>query len=72
MTTETGSDSESKQEQEQQEGSGQQQQQQQQPPPKEVQQFDTEQFPAAAAHSTPVKKEQASEGSILPPWSRVK
>ncbi|XP_058871425.1 band 4.1-like protein 3 isoform X18 [Acipenser ruthenus] len=67
MTTETGSVSESKQEQEQQEGSGQQhaattqqqQQQQQQPlPPKEVQQFATEHFPAAAAHSTPVKKEQ--------------
>ncbi|XP_058878500.1 band 4.1-like protein 3 isoform X25 [Acipenser ruthenus] len=70
MTTETGSDSESKQEQEQQEGSGQQQQQQQQqqPPPKEVQQFDTEQFPAAAAHSTPVKKEQNGDrdGEVEP------
>ncbi|XP_041103757.1 protein 4.1-like isoform X6 [Polyodon spathula] len=61
MTTETGPDSESKQEQEQQEGSGQQHAATtQQPPatPKEVQQFDTEQFPAAASHSTPVKKEQ--------------
>ncbi|KAK1173704.1 band 4.1-like protein 3 isoform X2 [Acipenser oxyrinchus oxyrinchus] len=73
MTTETGSDSESKQEQEQQEGSGQQhaattqQQQQQQPlPPKEVQQFATEHFPAAAAHSTPVKKEQNGDREAEP------
>ncbi|XP_041101367.1 band 4.1-like protein 3 isoform X25 [Polyodon spathula] len=53
-------------------GLGQQQQQQQQqqqpPPPKEVQQFDTKQFPAAAAHSTPVKKEQNGDrdGEVEP------
>ncbi|XP_072460377.1 band 4.1-like protein 3 isoform X1 [Notamacropus eugenii] len=64
MTTESGSDSESKQDQEpeHQEASGQPGQAgaQQQPPEqplREEHQQALEQFPAAAAHSTPVKKE---------------
>ncbi|XP_074131736.1 band 4.1-like protein 3 isoform X28 [Sminthopsis crassicaudata] len=64
MTTESGSDSESKQDQEpeHQEASGQQGQAgaQQQPPEqplREEHQQALEQFSAAAAHSTPVKKE---------------
>ncbi|XP_015275714.1 PREDICTED: band 4.1-like protein 3 isoform X2 [Gekko japonicus] len=67
MTTESGSDSESKdQDQEQKEASGQQgttgtgtQKQQQQL--SEEQQNELEQFSAVAAHSTPVKKEQATD-----------
>ncbi|XP_036375017.1 protein 4.1-like isoform X10 [Megalops cyprinoides] len=68
MTTESGSESEPKQQQ-------QQQQQQQPPPPQEsnaavpaqapptqvTQPFDREQFPAAAGHSTPAKKDQNGE-----------
>ncbi|XP_066574721.1 band 4.1-like protein 3a isoform X15 [Amia ocellicauda] len=57
MTTESGSDSESKQDQEQQGGATQPPAQPQQPP-SQSQQFDPEQFPAAAAHSTPARKEQ--------------
>ncbi|KAF7245200.1 Band 4.1-like protein 3 [Varanus komodoensis] len=75
MTTEPGSDSESKdQDQEQKETSGQQgtggtggaqeqqqQQQQQQQQLSEEHQNALEQFSAVAAHSTPVKKEQATQ-----------
>ncbi|XP_054237567.1 band 4.1-like protein 3 isoform X15 [Indicator indicator] len=69
MTTESGSDSESKdKEQDQQENPTQQgaaetqpQDQQQQQPPSEEDQKALEQFSAVAAHSTPVKKEQATE-----------
>ncbi|XP_027532044.1 band 4.1-like protein 3 isoform X20 [Neopelma chrysocephalum] len=73
MTTESGSDSESKdKEQDQQESPAQQgaaetqpqdqqQQQQQQQQPSEEPQNALEQFSAVAAHSTPVKKEQATE-----------
>ncbi|XP_053104607.1 band 4.1-like protein 3 isoform X11 [Hemicordylus capensis] len=70
MTTEPGSDSESKdQDQEQKEASGQQgtagagpqEQQQQQQQLSEEHQNALEQFSAVAAHSTPVKKEQASD-----------
>ncbi|XP_027742169.1 band 4.1-like protein 3 isoform X16 [Empidonax traillii] len=73
MTTESGSDSESKdKEQDQQESPAQQgaaetqpqdqqQQQQQQEQPSEEPQNALEQFSAVAAHSTPVKKEQATE-----------
>ncbi|XP_056679683.1 band 4.1-like protein 3 isoform X14 [Monodelphis domestica] len=64
MTTESGSDSESKQDQEpeHEEASGQQgqagaQQQPAEQPLREEQQQALEQFSAAAAHSTPVKKE---------------
>ncbi|XP_060099948.1 band 4.1-like protein 3 isoform X13 [Heteronotia binoei] len=66
MTTESGSDSESKdQDQEQKEASGQQgtvgtgSQEQQQL--SEEHQNELEQFSAVAAHSTPVKKEQATD-----------
>nr|XP_014122273.1 band 4.1-like protein 3 isoform X5 [Zonotrichia albicollis] len=72
MTTESGSDSESKdKEQDQEESPAQegaaetqpQEQQPQQPPqqPSEEQQTALEQFSAVAAHSTPVRKEQATE-----------
>ncbi|XP_063252224.1 band 4.1-like protein 3 isoform X6 [Prinia subflava] len=72
MTTESGSDSESKdKEQDQEESPAQegaaetQPQQQQQPPPQqppsEERQTALEQFSAVAAHSTPVRKEQATE-----------
>ncbi|XP_064006229.1 band 4.1-like protein 3 isoform X7 [Pogoniulus pusillus] len=70
MTTESGSDSESKdKEQDQQENPTQQgaaetqtqDQQQQQQPPSEEHQKALEQFSAVAAHSTPVKKEQATD-----------
>ncbi|XP_071410861.1 band 4.1-like protein 3 isoform X3 [Pithys albifrons albifrons] len=70
MTTESGSDSESKdKEQDQQESSAQQGaaeaqpqgQQQQQQQPSEEHQNALEQFSAVAAHSTPVKKEEAAE-----------
>ncbi|XP_068003685.1 band 4.1-like protein 3 isoform X7 [Melanerpes formicivorus] len=68
MTTESGSDSESKdKEQDQQEDPTQQgaaetqPQDQQQQPPSEEHQKALEQFSAVAAHSTPVKKEQATE-----------
>ncbi|XP_054020131.1 band 4.1-like protein 3 isoform X21 [Dryobates pubescens] len=68
MTTESGSDSESKdKEQDQQENPTQQgaaetqPQDQQQQPPSEEHQKALEQFSAVAAHSTPVKKEQATE-----------
>ncbi|KAJ7414017.1 erythrocyte membrane protein band 4.1 like 3 [Willisornis vidua] len=70
MTTESGSDSESKdKEQDQQESSAQQgaaeaqlqDQQQQQQQPSEEHQNALEQFSAVAAHSTPVKKEEATE-----------
>ncbi|XP_044282181.1 band 4.1-like protein 3 isoform X2 [Varanus komodoensis] len=78
MTTEPGSDSESKdQDQEQKETSGQQgtggtggaqeqqqQQQQQQQQLSEEHQNALEQFSAVAAHSTPVKKEQATEKEL--------
>ncbi|XP_051785109.1 band 4.1-like protein 3a isoform X11 [Erpetoichthys calabaricus] len=71
MTTDSGSDSESKQDKEQEEQKGSSQQQttpQQQAPAEEVQQFDAEQFPAAAAHSTPARKEQNGDrdGEALP------
>lgn len=58
MTTESGSDSESKPEQEAepQEAVGPQGPDRAQPGPEEPRQA-PEQFPAAAAHSTPVKKE---------------
>ncbi|XP_058688123.1 band 4.1-like protein 3 isoform X4 [Poecile atricapillus] len=74
MTTESGSDSESKDKEQDQEESPaqegaaetqpQEQQEQQQPqqqPPSEEQQTALEQFSAVAAHSTPVRKEQATE-----------
>ncbi|XP_071273750.1 band 4.1-like protein 3 isoform X22 [Agelaius tricolor] len=73
MTTESGSDSESKdkeQDQEEspaQEGAAETQPQEQQPQqqpqqqPSEEQQTALEQFSAVAAHSTPVRKEQATE-----------
>ncbi|XP_063182662.1 band 4.1-like protein 3 isoform X3 [Chroicocephalus ridibundus] len=72
MTTESGSDSESKdKEQDQQESPAQQgaaetQPQDQQPPDQQQQPSDEhqnalEQFSAVAAHSTPVKKEQATD-----------
>lgn len=69
MTTESGSDSESKdQDQDQQEAPAQQgaagaqpQDQQQQRQLSEEHQNAIDQFSAVAAHSTPVKKEQASE-----------
>ncbi|XP_066039215.1 band 4.1-like protein 3 isoform X4 [Chamaea fasciata] len=71
MTTESGSDSESKdkeQDQEEspaQEGAAETQPQDQpqppQPQPSEEQQTALEQFSAVAAHSTPVRKEQATE-----------
>ncbi|XP_062356997.1 band 4.1-like protein 3 [Cinclus cinclus] len=67
MTTESGSDSESKdkeQDQEEspaQEGAQPQQQQPQQQQPSEEHQTALEQFSAVAAHSTPVRKEQATE-----------
>ncbi|XP_064290311.1 band 4.1-like protein 3 isoform X8 [Passer domesticus] len=72
MTTESGSDSESKdKEQDQEESPAQegaaetqpqeQQPQQQQQQPSEEQQTALEQFSAVAAHSTPVRKEQATE-----------
>ncbi|XP_064561975.1 band 4.1-like protein 3 isoform X18 [Zonotrichia leucophrys gambelii] len=75
MTTESGSDSESKDKEQDQEESPaqegaaetqpqeQQPQQPQQPPqqPSEEQQTALEQFSAVAAHSTPVRKEQATE-----------
>ncbi|XP_050826652.1 band 4.1-like protein 3 isoform X4 [Serinus canaria] len=71
MTTESGSDSESKdkeQDQEEspaQEGAAETQPQEQQPqppqPPSEEPQTALEQFSAVAAHSTPVRKEQATE-----------
>ncbi|XP_037986056.1 band 4.1-like protein 3 isoform X14 [Motacilla alba alba] len=72
MTTESGSDSESKdkeQDQEEspaQEGAAETQPQEQQPqqpqqPPCEEHQTALEQFSAVAAHSTPVRKEQATE-----------
>ncbi|KAF4788869.1 erythrocyte membrane protein band 4.1 like 3 [Turdus rufiventris] len=73
MTTESGSDSESKDKEQDQEESPaqegaaetqpQEQQQQQQPQqqPSEEHQTELEQFSAVAAHSTPVRKEQATE-----------
>ncbi|XP_072780629.1 band 4.1-like protein 3 isoform X3 [Taeniopygia guttata] len=68
MTTESGSDSESKdkeQDQEEspaQEGTAESQPQEQQPQqPSEEHQTALEQFSAVAAHSTPVRKEQATE-----------
>ncbi|XP_015474421.1 band 4.1-like protein 3 isoform X15 [Parus major] len=74
MTTESGSDSESKDKEQDQEESPaqegaaetqpQEQQQPQQPqqqPPSEEHQTALEQFSAVAAHSTPVRKEQATE-----------
>ncbi|XP_014726724.1 PREDICTED: band 4.1-like protein 3 isoform X3 [Sturnus vulgaris] len=74
MTTESGSDSESKDKEQDQEESRaqegaaetqpqdqQQQQQPQQQQPSEEQQTELEQFSAVAAHSTPVRKEQATE-----------
>ncbi|XP_021380884.1 band 4.1-like protein 3 isoform X14 [Lonchura striata] len=68
MTTESGSDSESKdkeQDQEEspaQEGTAESQPQEQQPQqPGEEHQTALEQFSAVAAHSTPVRKEQATE-----------
>ncbi|XP_058278054.1 band 4.1-like protein 3 isoform X2 [Hirundo rustica] len=74
MTTESGSDSESKdKEQDQEESPAQegaaetqpqdqpQQPQQPQQPPSEEHQTALEQFSAVAAHSTPVRKEQATE-----------
>ncbi|KAM6282141.1 band 4.1-like protein 3 [Porphyrio hochstetteri] len=67
MTTESGSDSESKdKEQDQQESPAQQgaaetQPQDQQQPPSDEHQNALEQFSAVAAHSTPVKKEQATD-----------
>ncbi|XP_061452010.1 band 4.1-like protein 3 isoform X8 [Rhineura floridana] len=69
MTTESGSDSESKdQDQEQKEASGQQgtggagsQEQQQQQQLSEEHQNALEQFSSVASHSTPVKKEQATD-----------
>ncbi|XP_056187795.1 band 4.1-like protein 3 isoform X8 [Falco biarmicus] len=66
MTTESGSDSESKdKEQDQQEGAAQQgaaeTQPQEQQQPSEEHQNALEQFSAVAAHSTPVKKEQATD-----------
>ncbi|XP_040442020.1 band 4.1-like protein 3 isoform X26 [Falco naumanni] len=66
MTTESGSDSESKdKEQDQQEGTAQQgaaeTQPQEQQQPSEEHQNALEQFSAVAAHSTPVKKEQATD-----------
>ncbi|XP_071593308.1 band 4.1-like protein 3 isoform X5 [Heliangelus exortis] len=66
MTTESGSDSEPKdKEQDQQEGAAQQgaaeTQPQDQQQPSEEHQKEIEQFSAVAAHSTPVKKEQATE-----------
>ncbi|KAM3841367.1 band 4.1-like protein 3 isoform 6-T11 [Vipera latastei] len=68
MTTESGSDSESKdQDQEQKETSGKQEKatQEQQPQQvKEEHQNALEQFPSVAAHSTPVKKEQATEKEL--------
>ncbi|XP_029140524.1 band 4.1-like protein 3 [Protobothrops mucrosquamatus] len=68
MTTESGSDSESKdQDQEQEETSGQQEKatQEQQPQQvKEEHQNALEQFPSVAAHSTPVKKEQATDKEL--------
>ncbi|KAG2458339.1 E41L3 protein, partial [Polypterus senegalus] len=71
MTTDSGSDSESKQDKEQEEQKGPSQQQTtppQQAPAEGVQQFDAEQFPAAAAHSTPARKEQNGDrdGEALP------
>ncbi|XP_013909286.1 PREDICTED: band 4.1-like protein 3 isoform X2 [Thamnophis sirtalis] len=64
MTTESGSDSESKdQDQEQKETSGEQEkatQEQQSQQAKEEHQNALEQFSSVAAHSTPVKKEQAT------------
>ncbi|KAM7070670.1 band 4.1-like protein 3 isoform 7-T9 [Acridotheres tristis] len=74
MTTESGSDSESKDKEQDQEESRaqegaaetqpqdqQQQQQPQQQQPSEEHQTELEQFSAVAAHSTPVRKEQATE-----------
>ncbi|XP_014112365.1 PREDICTED: band 4.1-like protein 3 isoform X2 [Pseudopodoces humilis] len=71
MTTESGSDSESKDKEQDQEESPaqegaaetqpQEQQQPQQQPPSEEHQTALEQFSAVAAHSTPVRKEQATE-----------
>ncbi|KFO97420.1 Band 4.1-like 3 [Calypte anna] len=66
MTTESGSDSESKdKEQDQQEGAAQQGAAETQPQDQqqlsEEHQKEIEQFSAVAAHSTPVKKEQATE-----------
>ncbi|XP_039195074.1 band 4.1-like protein 3 isoform X9 [Crotalus tigris] len=68
MTTESGSDSESNdQDQEQKETSGQQEKvtQEQQPQQvKEEHQNALEQFPSVAAHSTPVKTEQATDKEL--------
>ncbi|KAJ8272885.1 hypothetical protein GJAV_G00094590 [Gymnothorax javanicus] len=65
MTTESGSESEPKQEQQQQEANAAPPEQAPPPqtasPPQVTQQFDGEQFPAAAGHSTPAKKEQNGE-----------
>ncbi|KAG9356028.1 hypothetical protein JZ751_000872 [Albula glossodonta] len=65
MTTESGSESEPKQEQQQQEANAAQPQQapptQPVPPTQVTQQFDGEQFPAAAGHSTPARKDQNGE-----------
>ncbi|KAM9386414.1 band 4.1-like protein 3 [Phaethornis superciliosus] len=66
MTTESGSDSESKdKEQDQQEGPGQQGAAETQPQDQqqlsEEHQKEIEQFSAVAAHSTPVKKEEATD-----------
>ncbi|XP_042636158.1 band 4.1-like protein 3 [Orycteropus afer afer] len=72
MTTESGSDSESKQDQEAepQEAAGPPGLAGVQPPgpdpePKAEQQEALEQFEAAAAHSTPVRKEKRSRGQVL-------
>ncbi|KAJ8379004.1 hypothetical protein AAFF_G00232330 [Aldrovandia affinis] len=64
MTTESGSESEPKQEQQQDPNAVQPEQApppQPVPPPQVTQQFDGEQFPAAAGHSTPARKDQNGE-----------
>ncbi|XP_060538001.1 band 4.1-like protein 3 isoform X6 [Pantherophis guttatus] len=65
MTTESGSDSESKdQDQEQKETSGEQEKATQEQQAKEEHQNALEQFSSVAAHSTPVKKEQATDKEL--------
>ncbi|XP_061110133.1 band 4.1-like protein 3 isoform X10 [Conger conger] len=71
MTTESGAESEPKQDQQQQEANAAPPDQapppqpappaQTAPPPQVTQQFDGEQFPAAAGHSTPARKDQNGE-----------
>ncbi|KAJ8337180.1 hypothetical protein SKAU_G00384000 [Synaphobranchus kaupii] len=66
MTTESGPETEPKQEQQQQQEANAAPPQQAQPPetvppPPVTQQFDGEQFPAAAGHSTPARKDQNGE-----------